>query len=182
MHGGNRQTWQKREGTQYTSRSSLGLLKPARKPVLLDLASMPPDAGYNKTNIITQQYIFFHLLLTGLVKRRLMWGSHLSSGCHEKHTSSTTIVLAFWSDIWECNSENVWYQFGAVELLHFNIGKCGIQKICHIATCNLAGTVFVKLHDSQVHAHELYIRCLPKQTCKDSTSLAVVLCWKCRLI
>jgi hypothetical protein len=30
---------------------------------------------------------------------------------------------------------NVWYHLGAVELQHFNIGKCRICEFCLIASC-----------------------------------------------
>jgi hypothetical protein len=48
MHGGSRQTRQHKEGTCYTSSSTVGTLKPARKLFPLQLARMPTDAQYNK--------------------------------------------------------------------------------------------------------------------------------------
>jgi hypothetical protein len=48
MRGGNRQTRQHKQGTFYTSSSSVGMLKPAQKLLPLDLASMPTDARDNQ--------------------------------------------------------------------------------------------------------------------------------------
>jgi hypothetical protein len=48
LHSGNGQTGQQNQGTYYTSSSSVGTLKQARKLVPLDLASMPKEARYNK--------------------------------------------------------------------------------------------------------------------------------------
>jgi hypothetical protein len=51
MHGGHAQTRQHKQGTYYTSGSSVGTLKPARKILPLDLASMPTDARYNMKSL-----------------------------------------------------------------------------------------------------------------------------------
>jgi hypothetical protein len=48
MRGGTRQTRQHKQGTFYTSSSSVGTLKPAQKLLPLDLASTPTDARDNQ--------------------------------------------------------------------------------------------------------------------------------------
>jgi hypothetical protein len=47
MHGGNRQTRHHKKGAYYTTCSSVGTLKQARKLLPLHLASMPTVARYN---------------------------------------------------------------------------------------------------------------------------------------
>jgi hypothetical protein len=55
---------------------------------------------------------------------------------HQDHN-----CFGFLADICKCHSGNIWHQLRAVELYHFNIGKCVIHKFFFIASCTQAGTI-----------------------------------------